>query len=75
MDNYSINRKHNFKKLASQRTNGVLEKLRILGNLSNKSYYSYSDQDIQKIFSAIEEQTRLIKAKFKLSGKRKRFKL
>jgi hypothetical protein len=54
-----------FKRLALKRTNEVLEKIRILGNLSNKSSYDYSDQDIDKMFRAIEDQTRTVKARFK----------
>ena len=54
-----------FKRLALKRTNEVLEKIRILGNLSNKSSYDYSDQDIDKIFKVIEDQVRTVKARFK----------
>jgi hypothetical protein len=54
-----------FKKLATLRTNQVLYRLKVLGNCSNKSFYYYSDEDIKKIFSAIEEQVRTVKAKFK----------
>ena len=54
-----------FKKLATHRTNEVLYRLKVLGNCSNKSFYAYSEEDINKIFSAIEEQVRFIKAKFK----------
>jgi hypothetical protein len=53
-----------FKRLATYRTNAVLEKLRILGNLSNKVNYDYSEEEISKIFLAIDSQLRTIKAKF-----------
>lgn len=64
------NRREKFIRLATYRTNIVLEKLRILGNLSNKTNYDYSDEDINKIFNAIDSQLRITKARF--SGKRKR---
>ena len=64
------NRGEKFKRLATYRTNIVLEKLRILGNLSNKTNYDYSDEDVNKIFSAIDSQLRIVKARF--AGKRKR---
>lgn len=63
-----------FKRIAAKRTNDVLEKIRILGNCSNRSSYKYTDEEINKIFSEIDKQLKLIKAKF-LTGKRERFKL
>lgn len=63
-------RKEKFIRLATYRTNLVLEKLRILGNLSNKTNYDYTDEEINKIFAAIDSQLRITKARF--SGKRKR---
>lgn len=63
-----------FRRLASQRTNKVLDDLRILGNLSNKGIYSYTEEDVKKIFNAIYEQLDLIKARFK-SPKKKGFQL
>ena len=67
-------RKERFKRLAIQRTNAVLEKLRIIGNLSNKANYDYEEEDIKKIFSAIDSQLRIVRAKFSGSTKRE-FKL
>jgi hypothetical protein len=67
-------RKEKFKRLATQRTNAVLEKLRLLGNLSNKANYEYSDEEVVKIFSAIESQFRSAKSLF-LKGSKKEFKL
>lgn len=65
-----------FKRLATYRTNEVLNKLRLLSNLSNKGNYDYTDEDINKIFSAIDSQLKLVKAKFEASSrKRKEFKL
>lgn len=67
-------RREKFRRLAEKRTNAVLEQLRILGNLSNKANYDYSPEDARKIFSAIDSQLRIIKAKFSGSTKRE-FKL
>lgn len=67
-------RKEKFIRLATYRTNLVLEKLRILGNLSNKTNYDYTDEDVNKIFAAVDSQLRITKARF--AGKRKKeFKL
>lgn len=67
-------RSERFKRLASKRTNDILEKIRILGNCYNKSSYEYTEEEVNKIFSEIEKQLKLTKAKF-LAGKRERFKL
>lgn len=67
-------RKDKFKRLAEKRTNEVLEKLRILGNLSNRSSYDYNSEDIAKIMSAIEDQLRIVRSKFK-TIRQKDFKL
>lgn len=58
-------RNNRFKRLAQKRTNEVIEKLRILGNLSNKSSYGYSEVEVNKIFKAIEDQLRTVKSRFK----------
>lgn len=58
-----------FKRLATARTNAVLDKLRLLGNLSNKANYDFSEEEINKIFSAIDSQLKTIKAKFSGSTK------
>ena len=63
-----------FKRIAIVRTNAVLDRLRILGNLSNRQMYSYSEEDINKIFRAINNQIKEVRAKFN-SEKQKKFKL
>lgn len=46
--------KDRFKRLATARTNAVIQKLRVLGNCANRYSYEYTEEDIKKIFSAIE---------------------
>ena len=67
-------RNERFRRIATKRTNEILEKIRILGNCSNRSSYEYSDEEVNKIFSEIEKQLNFIKAKF-LAEKRERFTL
>jgi hypothetical protein len=62
-----------FKKLATKRTSDTLERLRILGNCADRRAYAYTDEDVEKIFRAIDEQVKFVKAKFKQP--RKGFKL
>ena len=67
-------RNERFKRVASKRTNEILEKIRIIGNCSNKSSYEYTEEEVNKIFSEIDKQLKLTKAKF-LGGKGERIKL
>ncbi|MCX6721598.1 MAG: hypothetical protein NTY04_00155 [Candidatus Staskawiczbacteria bacterium] len=53
-----------FKKLAVYRTNQVLKRLKVLGNCANRSAYEYSEEEVNKIFNAVEKQIKYIKAKF-----------
>ena len=53
-----------FKRVASVRTNEVLRRLRILGNCSNRFLYDYSEEEVKKIFRAIEDKVKEIKVKF-----------
>lgn len=53
-----------FKRLATKRTNAVLEKLRVLGNCSNRALYDYTETDVSKIFGVIENELKDMKAKF-----------
>jgi hypothetical protein len=58
-----------FKRLGSQRTNAVLERLRILGNCANRQLYDYTDEDVRRIFNAIRKELRSTEAKFLNSQK------
>ena len=58
-----------FKRLALRRTNGIIDRIRVLGNLANKSSYDYSEQEVERMFKAIEEQLRTSKAKFRSKRK------
>ena len=66
-------RSEKFKRVATKRTNELLEKIRILGNCSNKSTYEYTDEDVIKIFKSLEKQLETMKAKF--SNKKSKFTL
>ena len=64
-----------FKRIAARRTQTVLEALRKLGNCSNKGTYSYSNDDISKIFEAIDLDIKRIKALFSTKTKSNKFSL
>lgn len=63
-----------FKRLAELRTNEILERLRILGNCSNRQMYGYTRADIEKIFSTIDKKIKETKARFHFP-KEEKFKL
>jgi hypothetical protein len=53
-----------FRRLATSRTNATIEKLILLGNLSDRRNYQYTDDEINKIFAAINNTLKDTKAKF-----------
>ncbi len=53
-----------FKRLAVKRANKIVKSLNLLGNLSNKHNYSYTESDVKSIYDAIEEEVRLSKSRF-----------
>lgn len=57
-------KKNKFIDLAKSRTNKAIKAINLIGNLSNKSHYSYSPQQINQVFSAIEKEIKLVKRKF-----------
>lgn len=59
-----------FVRLASKRTNAVLEKLRVLGNCANRSLYEYTDEEAKKVFSVIEAELKAARNKFQSSRKK-----
>jgi len=68
-------REQRFKRLAEKRTNAIINKIRLLGNCSNRSSYDYREKQVAKIFSTIERELREAKARFTYSKKDKEFKL
>ena len=53
-----------FIRLAEARTNKLLEMMRLLGNCSSKSNYEYTDEDVRKIFNALEKELKNTKNRF-----------
>lgn len=58
-----------FRRLASIRTNSILNKLHLLGNLADTRNYQYSDKEVAKIFLAINTKLKETRAKFKNTKK------
>lgn len=63
-------RRQRFKRMANRRVNKTLNQIRILGNLANRSYYDYNDEDVSIMFRVLEAQIRSVKSKFHISPKK-----
>ena len=71
-----VDKKANFIRIAEARTNKIIESITLLGNLSNTSYYEYTPDQIEAMFSAIQEELDTQKKRFADSGpKKKKFRL
>ena len=57
-------KRERFVRLAEARTNKILDMMKLLGNCSSKSNYEYTDEDVRKIFGAIEREMKNARAKF-----------
>ncbi|MDD6472614.1 MAG: hypothetical protein PUF62_06225 [Bacteroidales bacterium] len=69
-------KRQKFVRLAEARTNKILEMMRLLGNCSSKSNYDYTDEDIKKIFTALEKELKNTKNRFLgVESKEERFTL
>ena len=66
-----------FKRLAEARVNKILAMIRLLGNLSYRNIYAYTDEQVAQIFDAIQTETQ--KAKHRIlespEGRKKHFSL
>lgn len=57
--------RENFVRLAESRTRRAIKNIRLVGNLSNRSNYSWTSEDVAKIFSALEHEIRSARGRFK----------
>ena len=53
-----------FKRIAGRRVQEILDKLRLLGNCANRANYSYTDEQVRKIFNTIEDEWKKEKMEF-----------
>ena len=53
-----------FKRLAESRVNKIIDALRLLGHLSHKGNYTYTDEQVDTIFKAIQRDLNAAKSKF-----------
>jgi len=53
-----------FVELAEKRVSRAIRDIRLIGNLSNKTNYSYTAEDSKKIVKALRDEIELLKARF-----------
>jgi len=53
-----------FMRLASARSQSIVEQIRILTNLTNTSNYDYTDEQIATLFKMLEKELRMAKREF-----------
>jgi hypothetical protein len=54
-----------FERIAERRVNETLRGLRLLGNLSDRRNYTYTDDQVAMILNAIDHELRVLKSRFK----------
>jgi len=64
-------RDHDRKKfvdLATKRVRRTIKDLRLIGNLSNRSNYVYTEEDVRKIYKTLTTEVNNMKARFDRKG-------
>tara|TARA_R110002126_G_scaffold213048_2_gene359537 strand:+ start:372 stop:593 length:222 start_codon:yes stop_codon:yes gene_type:complete len=57
-------KRESFVRLAEGRVNRAVKDIRLIGNLSNRSAYSYTEDDIKKIFRVLQREIELARSRF-----------
>lgn len=65
-----------FVSLAEKRVNNTLKNIKLIGNLSNKNNYHYSDEEVKKIINVLRTAIKEVEQQFNTaSSSGKEFKL
>ena len=57
-------KRERFLTVAERRTVRLLRDIRLLGNCGNRSAYEYTQEDVEKIFSAIQHEISRVRDRF-----------
>ena len=63
------NKRAKFVELAENRVNRAIKDIRLIGNLSNRSAYEFTEEDIRKIFKALLKELDTAKGRFSRGDK------
>ena len=58
-------KRQKFVDLAEARVSRALQAIRVIGNLSNRSPYEYTEEDIRKIVRALSAELEAVQARFR----------
>jgi hypothetical protein len=58
-------KRENFIRLAEGRVTRAIDSIRVIGNLSNRSNYEYTEEDSKKIIDALQSEINALKLQFK----------
>jgi len=61
----ATHKRERFVLLAERRVNRAIDSLRLVGNLSNRSNYEYTDSDVKQIVAALESSLTELRQRFK----------
>lgn len=57
-----------FERLAEKRVTEAIRRLRLVGNLSNRANYEYSDDHVRQLTEALEGELKQLKNRFRQEG-------
>ena len=57
-----------FVELTEARVNRAVKDIRLIGNLSNRGSYEYSEKDVREIFKALQKELDAAKSRFSENG-------
>lgn len=60
----TASKREKFVSLANNRVNRALKDIRLIGNLSNRGAYEYSEDDIRKIVRALQREVDAMRVRF-----------
>ena len=59
-----------FVELANKRVSKALKSIQLIGNLSNRSNYDYTEADVAKVIRALQEEVAACRKRFDLALKK-----
>lgn len=76
MEQKKETKKERFIRIAENRTNKIIDMIRLLGNCANENTYEYNEKDIIKIFTTLERELKVARSKFSIKeNEEEKFKL
>lgn len=60
----TVSKKERFRRIGGRRVQQAIDKIELVSNCSNRNNYEYTEEDVKKMFSAINDAVRQAKAKY-----------